>query len=217
MSCLLSPLLKVLIQVNAEKYEKVDVNHIKGFIYDIEKAVNKLSEYLLDINGICLEQEFIYINEKGEVEFIYNPYGSSDFLKGLYELLQGVLPFIDHDNRKTVLIAYGLMDIMDTPNTNISDLTAYIAKVEEDEESTLKEESVEENNTILFQSDEIYGRESGVAIYEESIPYHSGNKKHYVTEGIKKLGEIIKKEKSIKEKSKYKDRPKLLTKTNKQN
>lgn len=187
------------------KIAKMDEEGIKRLIIDLDRVVNNASMYLLPKKGLCLDINYIFVNANGGFEFIYNPYGNSDFFKELYELFLGVLPYIDHDNHKTVLMAYGLMDVMDTPNVTMGDLISFVNRIES-EYTEFKGDSKDVGMSIEIAAED-------VPLYGEKSAGDVMVKKDRIKEGFKKkIADIIKKEKQVKEKSKYKERPKLVEK-----
>ncbi len=83
-----------------------------SFIKDISVLVEKMSEYLLDINSIVFDIEMIYFNRQtGKYEFCYVPSRQEDFQVRIRDLFDKLLEYINHDDKEAVMIAYGIQQI----------------------------------------------------------------------------------------------------------
>ena len=71
--------------------------------------LDKLEEYLLSENSLCLIPQYIYMDDAMEqINFCYVPGESWDFQVQLRELMEYLLPYLEHNNQESMLIGYGL-------------------------------------------------------------------------------------------------------------
>lgn len=83
-----------------------------SFIKDIKVVVEKMNEYLLDINSIAFDVELIYFNRQtGRYEFCYVPKKQGDFQIEIRDLFDKLLEYINHNDKEAVMIAYGIQQL----------------------------------------------------------------------------------------------------------
>lgn len=83
-----------------------------SFIKDIKVVVEKMNEYLLDINSIAFDVELIYFNRQtGKYEFCYVPKEQGDFQIEMRDLFDKLLEYINHNDKEAVMIAYGIQQL----------------------------------------------------------------------------------------------------------
>ncbi len=80
---------------------------VKNIFTSIAAACRRAYEYLLDVDAILLNPEFIFINGE-EYMFCYYPAADTKFNKGLRELMEYILERLDHSDGESVMRAYGL-------------------------------------------------------------------------------------------------------------
>lgn len=113
-------------------------------IYNLVKGIQRLSEnmkeYLLDINGILFDMDYIYIRLQTEqYGFCYYPEKTLGFQQELKNLIGKLLEYIDYKDEEAVLIAYGMQQIVLNQDFTIQDLVQCAksnikgAKIEQEE------------------------------------------------------------------------------------
>ena len=190
------------------RFNKIGYDEIKKIIVSICYLASGLDDYLINYDSICLDEEYIYLNNKRDrYEFIINPCKQADFFDGIKNLIQKMLPFINHDDKKTVMITYGLMDVLDMVNVTVKDIEDHIRKIEDASSSRiLFEERLNDEKSYMDKEIDINEELDMVCEdYDDVISQKKGLKEVV----IDRLGNILKKEKQIRE-SKYKERPKLV-------
>lgn len=147
-------------------------------IYKLVRSINELSEkmkeYLLNINNIMFNTEFIYLKRQEEsYQFCYCPEKTEIFQESLREFFNKLLEYINHNDKKAVLIAYGIQqitlgddftiqDLMDCAEKNIKDEQTenkYVYKrqqvlgeINQEEKIKTNIERTVENKTNFFQN-----------------------------------------------------------------
>lgn len=137
-----------------------------GEIYNMVKSIKKLSdtmkEYLLDINNIIFDAQYVYIKRQEEkYEFCYCPGAGQNFQESLREFFDKLLEYINHNDRKAVLIAYGIQQITISDCFTIQDLADCAEKsvnwfepgYTQREKKNLKKDLREEKNSEIQYED----------------------------------------------------------------
>ena len=89
-------------------------SYIKRLMAEINKTASALEEYLLDLDSLLLEPEFIFWREQDDMpEFCYYPTDKPEknFRERLRALLRYMLDKTDHKNEQTVALVYGMYQI----------------------------------------------------------------------------------------------------------
>ncbi len=91
------------------KVKKVQGQEILLLLNRILSVLDKLEEYLLSENALCILPQYIYMNnELEQINFCYVPGENWNFEAQLRELLEYLLPYLEHDNQESVMIGYGI-------------------------------------------------------------------------------------------------------------
>ena len=84
---------------------KIEYSDIKAIIRSLSSALSQMKNYMLDIDSILLEPEYIYIDVGTHMaEFTYYPHESYDFASGLKILFEYILERYNHNSKKTELM-----------------------------------------------------------------------------------------------------------------
>lgn len=147
-------------------------NIIKGVIDIADKA----HRYLLKIDDILLEPEFIYMDYAcNKIWFCYYPNSGNDFKMGVKKLIQEFILVTEHGDRKAVGFIYGIYDICGRTDFLMDDIEMFMSEykgnhdyIEDSSIPYYNEEAQEKNGmTIVCENseaavkinDEIYDRE----------------------------------------------------------
>ncbi len=88
---------------------KADGEEVLSMIYAFLRTVENMEEYLLSTDSIYLKLEQIYGDaDMEEIEFCYIPGEKWDLEQQFRELLEEILPLLDHKNQKAVVNIYGI-------------------------------------------------------------------------------------------------------------
>lgn len=89
--------------------KKLDHSYISAMFKDMKKLVEQLPDYLLVPDNLWLEPVCIYRSrDSGRYLFTYVPGFKEDFREQLKELLSWLMKVIDHKQKDTVMLVYGL-------------------------------------------------------------------------------------------------------------
>ncbi len=87
--------------------EQVSMTDIKLIFSEITLLVHRAEEYLLNMDSVLLNPEFIFISGQ-ELLFCYFPAGYQPFNKSVRELMEYILEKLNHTRQQDVMTAYGL-------------------------------------------------------------------------------------------------------------
>lgn len=165
---------------------KIKANDIKVLMYEMQKVIESAKEYMLDVNKIILDMDFIFEtqNNKG-IAFCYYPEKKESFVDSLHLMLNKIIEMADHADRETVIISYGLQKMTQEENVTINEMLTFLGeqykerneekvhgcKIEANIESGWEKESLnEEMKDITINTKEDNLR-------KKSMPYKDKNKK----------------------------------------
>ena len=129
--------------------------HIITFFNDLNNTLSTLDKFLLDYDNLVLIPQCIFCSK--EIEqffFVYCPNHQKSFYEELKELISYFLTITDHDDEQTVLISYGLWQIVQTPDFNMNSLLSIINKynVKNEKIETIKTPPTNETHPVDFDS-----------------------------------------------------------------
>lgn len=132
---------------------KMLAHDIRAFIVGIQKLVESMKEYLLDLDKIILDFEYIYMDsESDNIYFCYYPEKEEDFFVSLHNVLNKIIEVADHSDRETVILSYGLQQLGTKDNVTISELIKFV-----NEEGVNKiEGAFEDENDAALNSNDVF-------------------------------------------------------------
>lgn len=113
-------------------------DQISRLIFGISQVLERIEAYLLREDQILLDPEYIYMDsETGDFGLCLIPGHHGDFPSSLTKLLQYLLGKVDHQDKESVVMAYGLFQESQKDNYGIEDLLKLLVLPKGDE---MKEE-----------------------------------------------------------------------------
>ncbi len=106
-------------------FEKRKLNgaYIKGIMLSLGRLIKECSRFLLNVNNICLDPEYIYMKqEDSSVYFCYVTEVKKDITEGIKELVYFLMKQADHEDKEAVSIVYELFRCIMEENFVIDDL-----------------------------------------------------------------------------------------------
>lgn len=120
---------------------------LKKILFSLERACEKMPEFLLQEDRICLMQEMLYVDLKDEmVYFTYLPFWKSSFPETFERWMEDVLREIDHQEKECVELAYHIYEGSRKENVSIYDL---LEEVRKGDATGLQENFIEETEKKL--------------------------------------------------------------------
>lgn len=90
------------------RYRKLTGKELLMVIRCLLQTLTEMDEYLLPVDFLCLEMEYIYVDPLMEkAQFCYFPGETREFKKNFRKLMEDILPFLDHEDQQGVLAGYG--------------------------------------------------------------------------------------------------------------
>ena len=135
-------------QSMTQRYENVCINveEIKKLMAALNRTAGQLEEFLLNIDSLRLEPEWIYWKEDGEglPEFCYYPeeVPCKSFREQIRTLLQYLLNKISHKDSEAVNAAYGLYQISMKETFRMQELMQFLFYGAEENEEFDREENL---------------------------------------------------------------------------
>lgn len=116
---------------------------IRQIILEISRILDRMEQYLLRENSVLLEPEYIYVEpENFEIWLCLVPGMERDFPCDYGKLLEYLLGKVDHQDRESVILAYGLYQETRKENYGMEDILKLICaeRKEASEEEPLRSE-----------------------------------------------------------------------------
>ncbi|MDD6571737.1 MAG: DUF6382 domain-containing protein [Thermoflexaceae bacterium] len=107
-----------------------EMEDMKKIFSSIISVGQRAMEYLLDMDAILLNPEYIFLNDE-EFLFCYFPGVGQSFYKGIRQLMEYILERLNHNNQETVMLAYGLYQKILKNNFTMENLMEEFVKSEE--------------------------------------------------------------------------------------
>lgn len=142
----------------------ISYEEIRTLLIAAARILSRIEEFLLKEEQILLAPEFIYVDpEQFSLFFCILPGYSRSFPEAFTELLQYILEKVDHQDHRSVVLAYGLYHESLKENYGMDDLLRYLASVEngqtewKEREKKQKQEETSESREnqeeLLFDCD----------------------------------------------------------------
>lgn len=89
--------------------KNIKKDDVKNIVMHISRISEIIGEYLLDLDCVVLNARFMYMNiSDRSLHFTYYPHGGRTFGESLRELFEFILEHLDHNDKKAVIITYGI-------------------------------------------------------------------------------------------------------------
>lgn len=137
----------------------VTEEELRRFLVQLHDMLNTMGGYLLEEKGILLNPEYIYIEpETFQAGFCFVPGYEEDFYEKLSQLFQHILRHVNHKDRESVVLAYGLYQESLKDNYGIDDLMGLLAgeEAEKKKEKADKKENEIRRTEIRREMEEPY-------------------------------------------------------------
>lgn len=113
------------------KYKKYSIKEVRTIMSDLYCCVQQMEEYLLDVNCLILDPEYIFSeNDTLKLQFCFYQDKVETFEKSLERLFDYFLNQLDYQDEKTVLLVYGLYQKSREERTSLSDLMKQFCEIQ---------------------------------------------------------------------------------------
>lgn len=149
---------------------------LRMLLLSLEQLCQKIPEFLLKEERICLREEMLYVDLQDEtVYFTYLPFWKEDFPEEFREWMEEILKRINHQDRECTELAYNLYEQVRRENISIRGLLneqkweKEPEKIEQAEEEYIWEPEKKEVSREKFSWDRI--RAAGLESFEKLQEY----------------------------------------------
>lgn len=136
-------------------YEKKELGkeELESFLTQFLAVLNQIQRYLLDMNRILLEPEYIFVaNEK--YYFCYLPTQDTELCQEFHRLTEYFVSKINHKDPQGILLAYGLHKETMEENYNLEKIIDRLRQPEEEPEP--EQEETYEDDWIDYQEEAVH-------------------------------------------------------------
>lgn len=163
---------------------------IQKLISSIRNILEITKEYLLDVNNLILEPEYIYMNiETGDMYFPYLPGYEKDVDAAFHKLTEFILNKIDHKDREGVVLGYELYQQTLEDNYSIPSIMERFYR--DKEKIQVNEEEIMEESMDTDRKKEIELEDSSVVTGNEGSPHETAKYKKVLNAEMKKILPIM--------------------------
>lgn len=150
---------------NIEEYclkEKLCYEEIKLLFMGLIKLSKDISMYLLNINHIILDLNYIFINNSADnIYFCYYVNNKIEFYDGFKKMVQRLVMITSHSDRQAVEFIYGILNICENDSFLFSDIEKYINNFKQQKDNQCinihTEEDMESKEEIYIMDKNICG------------------------------------------------------------
>ena len=178
------------------KVQMLEYSFFEMLILKICEQLEILEWNLLDGNGLLVDPEFIFMNNKGEdITFVFYPESDRNILKELQKLLEYLLTKLNHTNQEDVQGAYALYEMTLNETYQVQDLRELIL------ERRIKKKREAPITDITYEYQNMQMESSRVAendcIYGNEIPEEDVKESSFQNQMEEKLAVFCKRAKSL--------------------
>lgn len=119
-------------------------DQIQSLMLQIQGTLNRMENYFLTEDGLLLEPEYIYVEpQEFRLGLCLIPGAEGDFPGEMSRLLQYLMKKVDHRDKDSVVLAYGLYQESLKENYGMDDLMGLLARETEDSKAPGEEDEPE--------------------------------------------------------------------------
>lgn len=139
--------LTELSSVSGSTY--IEPEMIIALIRDVLSALSEMNSYLLTVNNLMLERDFIFYNlTEKRFYFIYVPGYNKNIRKQIKSLLEYFMQAMNHKNVEAANFVYDLYEKCAEDNWDIKVLASFTGMYFKEEEEAISEDAIPEENNI---------------------------------------------------------------------
>ncbi len=178
------------------KMQMLEYSFFEILILRICEQLEILEWNLLDGNGLLMDPEFIFMNNKGEdITFVFYPESNANILRELQKLLEYLLTKLNHTNQEDVQGAYALYEMTLNETYQVQDLRDMIL------ERRIKKKRERTINDIVYESQNAQMESSRVAendcVYGDELQEKKAKESFFQNQMEEKLAVFCKRAKAL--------------------
>ena len=114
------------------KNQKYTLTEIRTILSDLYRCIRVMEEYLLDINFLIIEPEYIFSDKrKNEYCFCFYPEKKGTFEASFQGLLEYFMNFLDYQDENTVVLVYSMYQKARSKNMSFAEIMQGFCEIEE--------------------------------------------------------------------------------------
>lgn len=109
------------------KYGKMTKKDIVKLFAELKSATDTAKKYLLNPEKIVMKMDYIYndmISKK--LCFCYYPCKKEDYYESIRMFMDELIRYIDHSDKPTVIMAYGIHQLVQSENVTLADMLKFV-------------------------------------------------------------------------------------------
>lgn len=91
---------------NKMKHKKYTIREIRTILSDLHRCTTRMEDFLLDMNGLLLDPDYIFCDQQNQYHFCYYPVENMVFEKSLEELFEYFMNHLDYQDEATIQLVY---------------------------------------------------------------------------------------------------------------
>lgn len=159
---------KVSMKMWYEK-QKLSYEELKQFLYQLKAVLQNTREYMLDVNRLLLDPEYIFY-EKGWYYFCYYPLWDKKFEECFHKLTEYFVGNVDYQDKQAIYLSYELHKLTMSENYSLQQ----VMKLVEAGETEGSKEVEKEKEPEIYA--EFVAEESG---WKDPVPFEESKKKRH--------------------------------------
>ena len=130
------------------KNRKYTVKEIRTILSDLYRCIHVMEEYLLDINLLMVEPEYIFFDKKKNAYcFCFYPEKKGTFETAFRGLLEYFMNFLDYQDESTVVLVFSMYQKARNRNTSFAEIMQEFCEIKE---------PVKSSENLLEKPDDFY-------------------------------------------------------------
>ena len=164
------------------RYKKIKGSEVHLVVQRLLQVLVQLEEYLIPADRICLDWNYIYLDPaSGQPSFCCLPVTEKELEQGVRELLEELLPRLDHQEQDGVSVVYELYQYAVRESFSVMELQGVLERRMLEQRKSLRRES-----QMYGEKENSFPSENGYANTEEAgRSYLAGERKSIQEESVR--------------------------------
>ena len=164
------------------RYKKIKGSEVLLVVQGLLQVLVQLEEYLIPADRICLDWNYIYLDPaSGQPSFCCLPVTEKELEQGVRELLEELLPRLDHQEQDGVSVVYELYQYAVRESFSVMELQGVLERRMLEQRKSLRRES-----QMYGEKENSFPSENGYANTEEAgRSYLAGERKSIQEESVR--------------------------------
>lgn len=162
---------------------------LKWIFSGINEAVCELENYLLDMENLLIDPDYIYINmTEKKVYLLYYPYPEESFESEVEKFAEYILDKICNEDEQTVVYAYNFYRYVKEEK---GDLISIFQDMENSDSNSEKEKSEQASKQMQVEKNELFQEDEETLYFDEELQQIKDNEKPSESNHLKEKRIIV--------------------------